>query len=1011
MSVSRWCKCFIVLLTTTFVLSSVPIRKDNSVRAATVINHNNEQTQETKVFRSVENHSFKAAVKTVSKWSSHANIEISFTNTGKDTIHDWYFTFDYDYAIENPSNCYIVEHKDNLYTIANNNWNQDIGPGKTVKIGFTAASSDGSSITKNPSFYLLNTKTVSLTEKELPYKFEEYSDWGSGFSGALVLTNASNDYIRDWTISFGTNRPLIKADSATLKIKADNTYTICNDGNNQNISKGKSYRIGIQGGYHDSSIPFELIGYTITAKKLAIKLSEDKNKNGIADVRETDYSGAVIVTPTPSATTMPSNTPVPTATSTPVPTSTNTPTPTNAPTSTPTTVPAITTVPTSMPSITPTLTPSPEPTMTSTPEPTGSPTPTAIPTTTPIPTGIPVDIDYDKDSDSDGLPDDIENYYGTDKNNADTDGDGVNDLCELLLNSDPKTADNIGSLDRDGDGLSNAKESELGTNPTVKDTDLDGLSDGEEYKRCGTDPLKYDTDDDGISDYNEVQLGSNPKVQDSSIKRHQAKTLKITDESGLKGVTEITVSGEISGSMVENTQINDVFGKDIHTSSIEALVGNPVSITTTGAFDTMTITFKYTESLNEKNLRIMWYDEENCEYVVLDNYNLDESNKTISVTTNHFSTYMLIDEEVWVKTWAKACASLNYSGGNRYSNIVHPNNGIGYTDYKTADEFLKALKGEYSDGDSDGIVNPVETAGMIDNIGHIIKTIPTSFDSDDDGLNDGEEIGRIKLVGDKISDSKFFEYNILLPVESGRQYGNFVYYAGSSDPSNEDSDGDGAKDNEDSTPNLENEPVNYVLYYKEFRITGLFGNKEEYCRWFSTHGMKYEAFEINNANEFKSFWKNMCHECKEFNNVSDNGFTPKIQYSYVKNLVIIFHGAPDEDQLVVDTGNGFTLGMDESYIEEIVGKETKQTIECINCQACYAQRDINHNGKTVASSLMASKKVKKVYASDGPMSFIPFININTTQSKYHIYLLERDSSDKIQSYPIGQSTYLMLLEK
>ena len=103
--------------------------------------------------------------------------------------------------------------------------------------------------------------------------------------------------------------------------------------------------------------------------------------------------------------------------------------------------------------------------------------------------------------------------------------------------------------------------------------------------------------------------------------------------------------------------------------------------------------------------------------------------------------------------------------------------------------------------------------------------------------------------------------------------------------------------------------------------------------------------------------------------------------------------------------------MDESYIEEIVGKETKQTIECINCQACYAQRDINHNGKTVASSLMASKKVKKVYASDGPMSFIPFININTTQSKYHIYLLERDSSDKIQSYPIGQSTYLMLLEK
>lgn len=1000
---SRWFKALVVLLVISFVFSIIPVKQDSVVRAATFQKRTQDSVPEPKKYRSVEKYSYKASVRTVSEWSGHANLEISFTNIGKETIHDWYFTFDYDYIVENPSNCYIVEHKNNLYTIANNNWNQDIAPGKSVKIGFTASSSDGSSITKNPSFYLLNTKTASLTEKELLYKYEEYSDWGSGFSGALVLTNASNDSIRDWTISFGANRPLTQADSASLKIKPDNTYTICNDGNNQNISKGKTYRIGIQGGYHDSTIPFELTGYTVTAKKLAIKLSEDKNKNGIADVREIDYSGAVTVTPTPSASITPTSTPVPTTTSIPVPTSINTPTPTNTPASTPTAVPTATTVPTGMPSVTPTLTPSPEPT--------GNPTPTTIPTATPIPTGIPEDIDYDKDSDSDGLPDDIEDYYGTDKNKADTDGDGVNDLCELILNSDPKTADNIGSLDRDGDGLSNSKESELGTNPTVKDTDMDGLSDGEEYKRYGTDPLKFDTDYDGISDYNEVQLGSNPKLPDSNVKRYQSKTLKISDNSALKGVTEVSVSGDISGSMIENTKIEDIYGKDQHTSSIEALVGNPVSITSTGAFDTMSITFKYSEVHNEKNLRIMWYDEENCEYVVLDNYNLDESNKTISIKTNHFSTYMVIDEEVWVKTWAKACANLNYSGGNRYSNIVHPNNGIGYTNYKTADEFLKALKGEYSDGDSDGIVNPVETAGMIDNIGHIIKTVPTSFDSDDDGLNDGEEIGRIKLVGDKISDSKFFEYNILLPVESGRQYGNFVYYAGPSDPTNEDSDGDGANDATDLTPNRANDPVNYVLYYKDSRITGLYGNKEEYCNWFYSHNMKYESFEINSADEFKSFWKNMCYECKDFNNVTDNNFTNKEKYSYVKNLVIIFHGAEAADQFVIKSDNGIYLGLDESYIEETVKDNTHFTINCINCQSCYGHRDYNNDGKTVASSLMASPKIKRVYASDGPMSFIPFININTTNSAHKIYLIERNSSGKIQALPIGQTTYLMLLEK
>lgn len=954
MGVSRSVKCFVVILAASLVISGVPLKRSNSVRAASAVDHKDDSAPEPKIYRSVEKHSYKVVVKTVSEWSGHANMEICFTNTGKETIHDWYFTFDYDYAIENPSNCYIVEHKDNLYTIANNNWNQDIAPGKSVKISFTAVSSDGGSITKNPSFYLLNTKTVSLTEKELSYKYEEYSDWGSGFSGALVLTNASNDSIRDWTISFGANRPLTQADSASLKIKSDSSYTICNDGNNQNISKGKTYRIGIQGGYHDSAIPFELTGYTVTAKKLAIKLSEDKNKNGIADVRETDYSGAVTITPTPSATITPTSSPVTTATSTPVPTSTNTPTPTNAPTSTPTAVPTVTTVPTGMPSVTPTLTPSPEPT--------GSPTPTAIPTATPIPTGIPEDIDYDKDSDSDGLPDDIEDYYGTDKNKADTDGDGVNDLCELILNSDPKTADNIGGLDRDGDGLSNAKESELGTNPTVKDTDMDGLSDGEEYKRYGTDPLKYDTDYDGISDYNEVQLGSNPKLPDSNVKRYQSKTLKISDNSALKGVTEVSVSGDISGSMIENTKIEDIYGKDQHTSSIEALVGNPVSITTTGAFDTMTITFKYTESLNEKNLRIMWYDEENCEYVVLDNYNLDESNKTISVTTDHFSTYMLIDEEVWVKTWAKACASLNYSGGNRYSNIVHPNNGIGYTDYKTADEFLKALKGEYSDGDSDGIVNPVEIAGMIDNIGHIIKTIPTSFDSDDDGLNDGEEIGRIKLVGDKISDSKFFEYNIMLPVESGRQYGNFVYYAGSSDPSNEDSDGDGAKDYEDATPYLKNGPINYILYDMTEKV--MIESEQAYYKYFDNKHIQCQSLPLFTEEQFYKVFKYLEYG---FDGVSgskekDLVVSAKKHFSCVDNIIILFHGNVGYFNLKYSSVRA-------NDIERKLADCSKIQIKNIDCQCCYGG-SYNNSDKSIAIELLKATNSEAAYGATGKLRYI-----------------------------------------
>lgn len=945
MSVSRWCKCFIVLLTTTFVLSSVPIRKDNSVRAATVINHNNDQTQETKVFRSVEKHSYKAVVKAVSKWSGHANIEISFTNTGKETIHDWYFTFDFDYVVENPNNCNIVEHKDNLYTIANNNWNQDIGPGKTVKIGFTAASSDGSSITKNPSFYLLNSKTVSLTEKELSYKYEEYSDWGSGFNGALILTNKTNNEIRDWSVTFKSNRPITRVDSASFKNNGDDTYTIINDGNNQNIAKGSNYRLGIEGGNHDTQVQLTLSDITVSAKKLAIKLSEDKDKNGIADVRETDYSGTISVTPTPAVT----STPIPTPTNAPMSTPTNTPVPTSTPipTSAPTIVPTVTHVPTNIPTVMPTLTPSPEPTV--------LPTPSVIPTTTPAPTGIPEDIDYDTDSDSDGLPDGIEEYYGTDKNKADTDGDGVNDFCELLLGSDPKTADNIGNLDRDADGLSNARESEIGTNPTVKDTDLDGLSDGEEVKQYKTDPLKYDTDGDGISDYNEVQLGSNPKVPDSNVKRYQTKTLKIYDNAELKGVTEITVSGDISGSMVENTKIKDIYGKDLQTSSISALVGNPVSIETTGEFNTMTITFKYSDELNENNLRIMWFDEENCEYVVLTDYSINTSKNTISVTTDHFSKYMLIDEGVWVKTWASSMKSTKST------------NAIGH--FFNYEEYINYLKNS-KDSDHDGIPDVLETSGMITNTGRVIYTDPNKKDTDGDGLSDGYEMGELTATKKVFDRSDFYGYVEMWYAEMGYRPWEFMYYSMRTDPTKYSSDSDNVPDGKDPTPNMENIAFNYIVYNS--KAHNIPETKDAFESFFHNNEMEWQTLDVHFANQFGVIFKNLEYGFRE--EELKNGekvYRPldEPQYSCIDNIIIVYHANPRFINLSERESPTESEIVSTSNIRDLLSECSGIHIKNIDLQCCYAGATNKVDNRIIAVELLLATHADAVYGATAKMRY------------------------------------------
>ena len=326
------------ILCSTIIFTIIPNNINKSVNADTIVNYEGDKPSSDCSYRSVEEAYFTAEVKTTNKWSGHSNIEIKFKNTGTETIHNWYFTFGFNYKIENPFNCRVIENKDNLYTIGNNDWNQDIQPGQSVTVGFTAASKDGSEIKDMPTFYLLNTEIVTLKSGDLKYKYEEYSNWSSGFNGALILTNKTKDTIRDWTITFGANRPITQADSSVFTDNGDGTYTITNDGNNQNIAKGQSYRIGIQGGSNDPSKAFTLTDFTATAKKMALKLADDKDKNGIADVLEVNFNGTVTVTPTDIPTSTPTETSTPSATATPKATNspTSTPTATNTPTGKPT---------------------------------------------------------------------------------------------------------------------------------------------------------------------------------------------------------------------------------------------------------------------------------------------------------------------------------------------------------------------------------------------------------------------------------------------------------------------------------------------------------------------------------------------------------------------------------------------------------------------------------------------------------------------------------------------------
>ena len=893
-------------------MSIVPLNASETVCADTFISFDDDNPVAHNEFRSVEDYEYNAEANALAQWPGHSNIEITFTNTGDETIHDWYFTFDFDYEIENPYNCYIVEHDGNLYTIGNNDWNQDILPGQTVTIGFTASSDDGSDIEEEPSFFLLNTKTISLQDSDLSWSFEQYSDWTTGFSGALILTNNSEEQIRDWAITFDSNRPITQVDAAVLSSNDGNTYSITNDGNNQNITAGQSYRIELQGGEHDPSEAFVLTNYTVTSRAVAYTLDEDNNGNGVADVREIDFGGIVTV--------------VPTATSTPIPTATPTSVVTNTP------------IPTETPTVIPTS--STTPTITATPSSSATPTPTATPT------GIPEGIDYETDSDSDGLPDDLEDYYGTDKNNIDTDNDGVNDLCEILLQTDPLTPDDNGNSDFDNDGLTNAKESEIGTNPLIYDSDLDGLSDGVEFNLYGTDPKKYDTDDDGMSDYSEVNLGSSATTPDSDVKRYQSLEFEPSGDSALTGVTKVTVSGYISGAMNENTTIKDIYQKDLQTSSIEALVGNPVNIESSGEFNTMTITFKYIDGLNENNLRIMWFDEENSDYVVLKNYTINKSANTISVTTNHFSKYMLIDEEIWVESWASSMSSTSST-----SALARSYSLSGY----------KYDMSRLQDSDSDGLPDTFETNGMITNTGNIIYTDPNNPDTDKDGLLDGYEMGELCLTETIFDRSPFWNYIDAWYAGYGYRYDEFVYFKMTSNPTMFSSDSDDAGDGVDATINDENEAINYILYDSTdiYRIR----HAKAYEAYFKNRKMNYEILTLYNKTNFKTFFEKLEYGFEGIDETyKDYICCSKVQFSRVDNITVCVHGL---------TGyiNGIEQTIHASDIAELLSNCSTIKIKNIDLLCCYSG-DYDGETKSMAIELLRATHAEAVYGATKSISYL-----------------------------------------
>lgn len=273
------------------------------------------------------------------------------------------------------------------------------------------------------------------------------------------------------------------------------------------------------------------------------------------------------------------------------------------------------------------------------------------------------EVDETLDSDNDGIPNYLEDYFGTNKDKEDTDDDGLSDYIELyIIGSDATVVDSDGNgiddgnEDADQDGLSNLEEIEIGTSLIKVDTDGDDLSDYEELKIYQTSPLEYDTDQDGVSDGKEIEIGTNPIVADESF--------FISVSTNNEDTVQVSVEIKLEGKQVDSLSIERYNNEFFFPVNMPGYIGGAYDFFVDGTFDKATIKFEFNEELLEDadfDPVIYYFNEEKQ---LLEELDTTVVGNVASTEVTHFSKYILINRKVYQNSfeWQDVWNTTGFSG-------------------------------------------------------------------------------------------------------------------------------------------------------------------------------------------------------------------------------------------------------------------------------------------------------------------------------------------------------------
>ncbi|MBE5878018.1 MAG: VWA domain-containing protein, partial [Lachnospiraceae bacterium] len=237
-----------------------------------------------------ESENFKVTYSLSSYWTGGFNANIKIENTSESIIQNWHMTFESPNEFSNIWNAQVFEHVDGNYTLKNVGWNQDIGIGQSIEFGV----SGNSDFLGFPKSFTLLGETTQKDVADYSVVYSLVSDWGSGFSATISITNNTEAAIEDWELSFDFDRTITNLWNGVITSAEDGHYLISNAGYNSNIAAGQTITFGFNGCDGDATMEpqnYLLTDVSFVADEdvdvdIEIDMEKDSDDDGLADFIE-----------------------------------------------------------------------------------------------------------------------------------------------------------------------------------------------------------------------------------------------------------------------------------------------------------------------------------------------------------------------------------------------------------------------------------------------------------------------------------------------------------------------------------------------------------------------------------------------------------------------------------------------------------------------------------------------------------------------------------------------------